>query len=116
MEKIKNLARQSRAKFLIFFQIIHLQITIWAKFSNSDLTSFQFPLKLKPKISQLLPGIDNRLQLEGREFALIDNVRGERQSVPKNSTNGKALIRSGSNFNGSQMRAKIEPTKNCGVK
>ena len=32
LEKIKNLARLRLAKFFIFFQIIHLQITIWAKF------------------------------------------------------------------------------------
>ena len=44
-KKIKNLARRSQAKFLIFFQIIHPQITIWAKFSNSDLASSQFPLR-----------------------------------------------------------------------
>ena len=45
LEKIKNLTRLRLAKFLIFFQIIHLQITIWAKFSNYDLASYQFPLK-----------------------------------------------------------------------
>ena len=31
-KKIKNLARLRLDKFFIFFQIIHLQITIWAKF------------------------------------------------------------------------------------